>query len=53
VAGGTHELGKRIGKLPEQIVFGDENIFTSPPIIILYKGSNLLHLLELLLHRLC
>jgi hypothetical protein len=26
--GGTHELGRRIGKLLEQIVFWDENIFT-------------------------
>jgi hypothetical protein len=30
VAGGTHELGKRIEKLLEQIVFWDENIFNSP-----------------------
>jgi hypothetical protein len=30
--GGTHELGRRIGKLLEQIVFWDENIFTPPPI---------------------
>jgi hypothetical protein len=45
--GGTHELGRRIGKLPEQIVFWDENIFTPLP-IALYRGSNLLHLLELL-----
>jgi hypothetical protein len=46
--GGTHELGRRIGKLLEQIVFWDENIFT-PSLVTLYRGSYLLHLLELLL----
>jgi hypothetical protein len=29
---GTHELRRRIGKLLEQIVFWDENIYTPPSI---------------------
>jgi hypothetical protein len=45
--GGTHGLGCKIGKLLEQFVFWDENNFTPPPITS-YRGSNFLHLLELL-----
>jgi hypothetical protein len=44
----THELGRRTGNCWSKLCFRDENIFTPPP-ITLYRGSNLLHLLELLL----
>jgi hypothetical protein len=44
--GGTHELGREIGKLLEQLCFKDRNIFTPSPITS-YRGSNLLHLLML------
>jgi hypothetical protein len=36
----THELRKRIGKLLDQIVFWDENIYTPPSIT--YSGVNFL-----------
>jgi hypothetical protein len=49
--GGTHELGRRIGNCWSKLCFRDENIFTPHP-ITLFRGSNLLHLLELLLEQL-
>jgi hypothetical protein len=46
--GGTHELRRRIWKLLEQIKFQEWKYFYSTPVTV-YMGSNLLHLLELLL----